>query len=206
MSQALQGDPADAADEASSIRTVGHATRCSTPRGAGARPGLPPAEVDYHVAGINHVAFFLNLEHDGEDLYPRVREVTPRLRTTACATSCCGTFGYFVRESSEHFAEYSPWFIRTGREDLIERFNVPFDEYPRRCDAPIAAWESRRAELEGGGAIGTGRGDAYGADIIRACETGQPFSFNGNVPNRCGDALLIDNLPADCCVEVPCVA
>lgn len=80
------------------------------------------------------------------------------------------------------------------------------DEFPRRCEAPIAAWESRRAELEGGGAIGTGRSDVYGADIIRACETGEPFSFNGNVPNRCGDALLIDNLPADCCVEVPYVA
>lgn len=110
-----------------------------------------------------------------------------------------------MTESSEHFAEYSPWFIKDGREDLIKRFNVPLDEYPRRCEAPIAAWESRRAELEGGGAIGTGRSDVYGADIIRACETGEPFSFNGNVPNRCGDALLIDNLPADYCVEVPYV-
>ena len=63
-----------------------------------------------------------------------------------------------------------------------------------------------REELEGGGSIGTGRSHEYGADIVRACETGEPFAFNGNVPNRHGDGLLIDNLPADCCVEVPCVA
>ena len=62
-------------------------------------------------------------------------------------------FGYFVTESSEHFAEYAPWFIKDGREDLIERFNVPLDEYPRRCEAQIAEWDALRAELEGGGTI-----------------------------------------------------
>jgi alpha-galactosidase len=190
--------------EASPIRTVGLCHSVQHTAGELARDlGLP--EVDYHVAGINHVAFFLRLEHGGEDLYPRLREVTPPADNRV-RYELLRHFGYFVTESSEHFAEYSPWFIKDGREDLIERFNVPLDEYPRRCEAQIAAWESLRAELEGGGAIGTERSHEYGADIIRACETGEPFKFNGNVPNRHGDGLLIDNLPADCCVEVPCVA
>jgi alpha-galactosidase len=193
-----------AAAEASSIRTVG---LCHSVQGTAAQLaadlGLP--EVDYHVAGINHIAFFLKLEHDGKDLYPRLREVTPpdwnRVRYELFKH-----FGYFVTESSEHFAEYSPWFIKDGREDLIEAFNVPLDEYPRRCEFQIAAWDKLRSELESGASIGTERSHEYGADIIRACETGEPFEFNGNVPNRFGDGLLIDNLPADCCVEVPCIA
>jgi alpha-galactosidase len=190
--------------EASPIRTVGLCHSVQHTAGELARDlGLP--EVDYHVAGINHVAFFLRLEHAGEDLYPRLREVNPPADNRV-RYELLRHFGYFVTESSEHFAEYSPWFIKDGRQDLIERFNVPLDEYPRRCETQIAAWESLRAELEGGGAIGTERSHEYGADIIRACETGDPFTFNGNVPNRAGDGLLIDNLPPDCCVEVPCVA
>jgi len=194
-----------AAAEASSIRTVG---LCHSVQGTAAQLaddlGLP--NVDYEVAGINHVAFFLRLEHEGEDLYPRLREVTPpgwnRVRYKLFEH-----FGHFVTESSEHFAEYSPWFIKDGREDLIEAFNVPLDEYPRRCEAQIAAWDAQRAELEGGGTLSTERSHEYGADIIRACEGGAPFTFNGNVPNRRPDGgLLIDNLPADCCVEVPCLA
>jgi alpha-galactosidase len=79
---------------------------------------------------------------------------------------------------------------------------VPLDEYPRRCERQIAQWESIRGELE----LSTAQSHEYGAHIIRACETGAPYRFNGNVPNRWGDGLLIDNLPADCCVEVPCLA
>jgi alpha-galactosidase len=192
--------------EASTIRTVGlcHSVQ-HTARELARDLGLPPEEVDYHVAGINHVAFFLRLEHDGGDLYPRLREVTPPADNRV-RYELLRHFGCFVTESSEHFAEYSPWFIKDGRDDLIERFNIPLDEYLRRSEAQIAAWQSLRAELEGGGAISTQRSDEYGADIIRACETGEPFAFNGNVPNRFGDGVLIDNLPADCCVEVPCVA
>ena len=70
-----------------------------------------------------------------------------------------------------------------ARPDLIERFNIPLDEYPRRCEAQIADWEALRARLESGGALGSSASVEYGADIIRACETGEPFTFNGNVPN-----------------------
>ena len=192
--------------EASPIRTVGlcHSVQ-HTAGELAADLGLPAGELDYRVAGINHVAFFLALEHGGEDLYPALRQVTPP-DTNRVRYELFKHFGAFVTESSEHFAEYSPWFIKDGREDLIERFNIPLDEYPRRCERQIAEWESMREELEQGGAITTERSHEYGADIIRACETGEPFGFNGNVPNRHGDGLLIDNLPADCCVEVPCLA
>ena len=108
-----------------------------------------------------------------------------------------------MTESSEHFSEYVPWFIKDGRADLIERFNVPLDEYPRRCERQIAEWEAMPRRARGSR---TEQSHEYGAHIIRACETGEPYTFNGNVPNRWDGGLLIDNLPADCCVEVPCVA
>ena len=192
--------------EASPIRTVGlcHSVQ-HTAKELGADLGLPAHELDYHVAGINHVAFFLRLEHDGEDLYPRLRDVTPP-HDNRVRYELLRHFGYFVTESSEHFAEYSPWFIKDGRDDLIQRFNIPIDEYLRRSEQQTAEWQSLRSALGDDTAIGTERSEEYGADIIRACETGEPFTFNGNVPNRRDGGLLIDNLPADCCVEVPCVA
>lgn len=188
--------------EASPIRTVGlcHSVQ-HTAADLADDLGLPASELDYLVAGINHVAFFLRLEHRGQDLYPALREVAPpsdnRVRYEVLRH-----FGHFVTESSEHFAEYVPWFIKAARPDLIERFNVPLDEYLHRSERQIAKWDALRASLENGSPMGVERSAEYGADIIRACETGEPFRFNGNVPNR----GLIDNLPDDCCVEVPCVA
>ena len=190
--------------EASPIRTVG---LCHSVQGTAAELSrdLGVDSLDYLVAGINHVAFFLTLEREGVDLYPALREVEPP-SVNRVRYELLKHFGYFVTESSEHFAEYSPWFIKDGREDLIDRFNVPLDEYPRRCERQIAEWEALRRDLEAGGALEVERSHEYGADIIRACETGEPFAFNGNVPNRFRGGLLIDNLPADCCVEVPCIA
>jgi alpha-galactosidase len=168
--------------------------------------GLAPEELDHHVAGINHMAFFLRLEHRGEDLYPALREVDPPAGNRV-RYKLLEHFGYFVTESSEHFAEYVPWFIKDGREDLIERFGIPLDEYPRRCERQIAEWDALRARVEAGEPLPVRRSHEYGADIVRACETGAPFAFNGNVPNRApGGGRLIENLPADCCVEVPCIA
>jgi alpha-galactosidase len=197
--------------ESSPIRTVGlcHSVQ-HTAAELAADLGVPADEVDYDVAGINHVAFFLRLERGGEGLYPALWRLLEEDRIpdwNRVRYKLLRHFGYFVTESSEHFAEYVPWFIKADRPDLIERFNVPLDEYLRRSETQITEWDALRSDLERDDSpIGVERSAEYGADIIRACETGDPFSFNGNVPNRHDGRLLIDNLPADCCVEVPCVA
>jgi alpha-galactosidase len=196
--------------EASSVRSVGLCHSVQHTAAELARDlRLPAGEIDFHVAGINHLAFFLELQRDGEDLYPALERVLEEGRVpddNRVRYEVLRHFGRFVTESSEHFAEYVPWFIKADRPDLIERFNIPLDEYPRRCERQIAEWEQLRSELEGDSPLAAERSAEYGADIIRACETGRPFRFNGNVPNRYDGGLLIDNLPADCCVEVPCVA
>jgi alpha-galactosidase len=162
---------------------------------------VPIDEIEYLAAGINHMAFYLRFAHHADDLYPRLGEIEPpewnRVRYEVLKH-----FGYFVTESSEHFAEYVPWFIKEGRPDLIERFNVPLDEYLRRCEEQIADWERMRGSLEHDSEMAVARTDEYGSGIIHAVETGEPYAFYGNVPND----GLIDNLPPDCCVEVPCTA
>jgi alpha-galactosidase len=196
--------------EASPIRTVGlcHSVQ-QTAAELAADLGIPAHEVDHHVAGINHMAFFLSLERDGEDLYPALRRIVregPVPDGNRVRYEVLRHLGYFVTESSEHFAEYVPWFIKSHRPDLIDRFQIPLDEYVRRSERQIAEWDAFREALEHGAAVGVQRSDEYGADIINACETGEPFGFNANVPNMSNGRPLIDNLPADCCVEVPCVA
>jgi alpha-galactosidase len=196
--------------EASPIRAVGLCHSVQHTAGELARDlGIPADEVDYHVAGINHVAFFLRLERAGEDLYPALHRVIEEGRVpddNRVRYELLRWFGRFVTESSEHFAEYVPWFIKSDRPDLIERFNIPLDEYIHRSERQIAEWDSLRDRLAEPSPMGVERSAEYGADIVNACETGVPYRFNGNVPNRADGGLLIDNLPADCCVEVPCVA
>ena len=198
--------------ERSTVRTIGLCHSVQHTAGELAVDlGLPADEVTYHVAGINHLAFFLRLEHRGEDLYPALYRVIDEGRVpdgNRVRYEVLHHLGAFVTESSEHFAEYVPWFIKDGREDLIERFNIPLDEYVRRSERQIAEWDDMRARIErdGAAALGERHSVEYGAHIIRACETGDPFAFNGNVPNRYAGGPLIDNLPEDCCVEVPCVA
>ena len=196
--------------EASPIRSVG---LCHSVQHTAARLardlGIPADEVDYLVAGINHLAFFLRLERDGQDLYPALVRLAneghvpddDRVRYEVLRY-----FGSFVTESSEHFAEYVPWFIKAARPDLVERFNIPLDEYVRRSRAQIEEWQETAERLEQEPWVSDGRSEEYGGDIILACETGRPFTFNGNVPNAASGGKLISNLPADCCVEVPCVA
>jgi alpha-galactosidase len=187
---------------ATSVKTVG---LCHSVHGTAKQLArdldVPIDEIDYLAAGINHMAFYLRFARGAEDLYPRLRQVSPpdwnRVRYEVLKH-----FGYFVTESSEHFAEYVPWFIKRDRPDLVERFNVPLDEYLRRCEEQIADWERTRTSLEEGGELTHTRTDEYGSGIVHAIETGAPYTFYGNVPNK----GLIENLPPDCCVEVPCTA
>ena len=112
--------------------------------------GVPFDEVNFVCAGINHVAFMLRFERDGEDLYPALRQFADERREPAWERvrfEVFRRFGYFVTESSEHFSEYVPWFIKPGRDDLIRSYNIPLDEYPARCEDQIAEWGDFRAAL-----------------------------------------------------------
>jgi alpha-galactosidase len=110
--------------------------------------------------------------------------------------------GYFVTESSEHFSEYVPWYIKRERNDLIDRYNIPLDEYPRRCEIQIGEWKYLRKSLETPDApFEMERSVEYGSEIIHSLETGVPRVVYANLEN----SDLITNLPEDCCVEVPCL-
>lgn len=164
---------------------------------------VPVEEVEYLCAGINHMAFYLRFERNGEDLYPLIHRVYDEGRvpdTNRVRYEMLKWLGYFVTESSEHFSEYCPHFIRRDSPELIERFNVPLDEYIRRCEVQIERWDSLRDKLEGDELIEVRRSVEYGSTIIHSMETGTPSVVYGNVDNL----GLIDNLPAGCCVEVPC--
>lgn len=194
--------------KATHIQTVG---LCHSVQGTAAQLArdlnIPPEEIDYLSAGINHMAFYLRFEHKGEDLYPRLHQVIEDGRVprwNRVRYEMLKRLGYFVTESSEHFSEYVPWFIKRDRPDLIERFNIPLDEYPRRCEAQFAMWEVISEELSQGHydhpLLKAERSHEYGSYIIHSLETGVPRTFYGNVLNH----GLIDNLPQGCCVEVPC--
>jgi alpha-galactosidase len=190
---------------ASRIRTVGlcHSVQLTAWQLA-QDIGVPYRDITYLAAGINHMAFYLRFERDGEDLYPLVRRVLDEARVPAgnrVRYEMLRRLGYFVTESSEHFAEYVPWFIKRDRPDLIARFDVPLDEYPRRCEAQIATWGDLRRQLEGDSGIDVAPSAEYGARIIHSMETYRPRVVYGNVPNR----GLIDNLPEGSIVEVPCL-
>jgi alpha-galactosidase len=110
-------------------------------------------------------------------------------------------FGYYVTESSEHNAEYLPYFIKDKYPELIEEFNIPLDEYPRRCIHQIEEWNTLRDELVGDTSLTHERTHEYASYIMEAIITNQPYKIGGNVLNK----GLITNLPQDCCVEVPCL-
>ena len=163
---------------------------------------VPIEEINYLCAGINHMAFYLRFERNGEDLYPQIRKVVEEGRVpdwNRVRYEMLTRLGYFVTESSEHFAEYCPYFIRRDRPDLIERFHVPLDEYIRRCENQIAGWHRMKAEFESDAPIQVHRSHEYGSLIIHSIETGVPRVVYGNVANE----GLITNLPQGCCVELP---
>lgn len=179
--------------------------------------GIDHKSVSYECAGINHIAFMLTFEQvmpDGtrRDLYPDLhaayragRAPKPNDHNPRCPNyvryEMMTRLGYFVTESSEHFAEYVPWFIKEGREDLIEKFQIPLDEYPVRCVEQIERWAAEREKLADSDTYELNESHEYASEIINSMWTGVPSVIHGNVPND----GLIDNLPQGCAVEVACL-
>jgi alpha-galactosidase len=194
-----------AIDRVSDISSVGLCHSVQGTAGELARDiGVPSEEINFTCAGINHMAFYHTFERDGEDLYPAINRVLEEDRQppgNKVRYEVLKRTGYFVTESSEHFAEYVPWFIKRDRPDLIDEFNIPLDEYISRCETQIATWAGMRDEYEGENPIEHKRSHEYASRIILGMETGRPQVIYGNVPN-CG---LIDNLPGGCSVEVACL-
>ena len=167
--------------------------------------GLDFKDVTYKVAGINHMAFFLEYRYRGQDAYPLLFKA---LEDPAVAVQDKVRFemmrrlGYFVTESSEHQSEYVPYFIHHG-EKIIDEFLIPIEEYRRRCEAIISTWQQEEKDLlgedEGKRFEVAPQSQEYGSYIIHAREANDPIVIYGNVPNR----DLITNLPDGCCVEVP---
>src|SRR2546423_8876367 len=168
-----------AISRASKIKTVGLCHSVQGTAGELARDiKVPINEINYVCAGINHMAFYLSFARNGEDLYPRIRQVLEEKRVpdyNRVRYEMFKRLGYFVTESSEHFSEYVPWFIKRDRPDLIERYNVPLDEYVRRCEAQIASWEHLRDRLAAGvPPIETRRSAEEAAPFIHSRRTRPP--------------------------------
>jgi len=165
---------------------------------------LPEDNLRWKIAGINHQGWLLEISRNGEDLYPEIKRRAQleqyRWKDTV-RFELMRRFGYYVTESSEHTAEYVPWFIKNQAPQLIEEFNVPLDEYPRRCVFQIEAWTIMRDELVTDKPLEHERGHEYASYILDAMETGVPFTLGGNVLNK----GFIPNLPGGACVEVMCV-
>lgn len=165
---------------------------------------MPTDNVDYKIAGINHMGWLLEIKRNGEDLYPEIKERAADLKdkhNDMVRHEIMKTFGYYVTESSEHNAEYLPYFIKSKYPELIERYNIPLDEYPRRCIDQIEKWNARREELIGNPSLEHERTLEYASYIMEAVETNKPYKIGGNVLNN----GLVPNLPSEACVEVPCL-
>jgi len=176
---------------------------------------IPVGEIRYKAAGINHMAFYLTFEHrqaDGSyrNLYPDLvkgyregRFPKPSHWNPRCPNKVryemLTRLGYFVTESSEHFAEYTPWFIKRDRPDLIERFGIPLDEYPVRCVEQIARWKKEAAALKAANTVELKESHEYASQIVNSVVTGEPSVIYGNHGNR----GFIPQLPDGCAVEVP---
>jgi len=167
----------------------------------------------WKIAGINHQAWLLEITDGGKDLYPEIKRRAARMNAEArkqgakkhhdmVRLELMRRLGYYVTESSEHTSEYVPWFIKSTHPELIEEFNIPLDEYPRRCVSQIAGWKKMSASLVHDTQLSHTRTGEYGSYIMEAMETDVPTRIGGNVLNSGG---LITNLPRRACVEVPCL-
>lgn len=162
----------------------------------------------WEIAGINHTSWLLKItDLSGNDLYPEIkrRAKLPQTYETRkndlVRLDMMDRFGYYVTESSEHNAEYNPWYLKSKYPELIEKFNIPLDEYPRRCVSQIEGWEKMRKDLVSNKNLVHEKTEEFASYIILAMETDQPYRVHGNVLNT----GLIPNLPSEACVEVPCL-
>ena len=191
------------------VKTVGlcHSVQvCS--RGLLDQLGMKDVEIGSElIAGINHMGWLLDIrDKQGRDLYPEIKRLAKIKNETEkhgdmVRFDYIDKLGYYCTESSEHNSEYNCFYIKPNYPELIEKFNIPLDEYPRRCENQIARWAKQKEELMNGGDIEHSRTHEYASHIMEAIVTNKPFKIGGNVLNN----GLIDNLPADACVEVPCL-
>ena len=192
------------------VRTVGlcHSVQVCTEtilKGLGMEDKLEGA-TDF-IAGINHMAWLLDVrDKDGNDLYPEIRRRALEKNASEkhgdmIRYEYIRNLGYYCTESSEHNSEYNPFYIKSRYPELIDRYNIPLDEYPRRCVKQIADWEEEKRNILNDGKVTHERSREYASYIMEAVVTNRPYQIGGNVLNT----GLIDNLPSDACVEVPCL-
>lgn len=190
----------------SNIKSIGlcHSVQCCV------SSLLEPLGMEYDdkiqskIAGINHQAWLLEVTKDGVDLYPEIKRRSLEQgypKHDMVRHEMMHRFGYYITESSEHASEYLPYFIKSKYPELIERFNIPLDEYPRRCVNQIKEWETRRVQLTTENKLEHTRTHEYASYIIEAMYNNKPYKLGGNVLNK----GLITNLPKEACVEVPCM-
>jgi alpha-galactosidase len=200
---------------ATPIRSVGlcHSVQSCVPRLLELL-GMPQNvdDLKWSIAGINHMAWLLEISENGRDLYPEIRrraeELNAKARTAGAPKhkdmvrlEIMRHFGHYVTESSEHNAEYTPYWIKRTHPALIEELAIPLDEYPRRCVRQIREWKEQSRTLVANPRLSHERTREYGSYIMEAILTGRPARIHGNILNR----GLIPNLPENACVEAPCL-
>ena len=182
-------------------------------------------DIEYVCAGINHMAFYQKFEKKiigkpNEDLYPKLKSLANKIINDEINSSRSNEvdsesnkilfekvryeilkrFGYFVTESSEHFAEYVPWFIKKNRDDLIEKYKIPIEEYIDRCENNIKRWNDLEKDMSPIYNQPLTRSNEYASYIIDGIINNNKITINANIMNE----GYIDNLPLNCCVEIPC--
>lgn len=195
--------------KATKIKTVGlcHSVQVCVPElfeHLGIKDQYNLDEFQWKIAGINHMAWLLEINRNGKDFYPEIRRLASEIANPhkdSVRFELMKHFGYYITESSEHNAEYHPYFIKKNYPELIDQLQIPIDEYLRRCVDQIAGWETQRDEIVNDGSLEHTRSREYASYIMDAITTGTPTMIAGNVLNK----GLITNLPEDCCVEVPCL-
>lgn len=195
--------------KATNIKTVGlcHSVQVCVPElfeHLGIAEEYDLNDFQWKIAGINHMAFLLEITKNGEDFYPTIRKLAEEKNNPhkdSVRFELMKRFGYYITESSEHNAEYHPYFIKSKYPELIDELGIPLDEYLRRCEQQISDWEAMRDEIVNNGDLTHIRSREYASYIMDSIVTGTPSVIAGNVLNK----GLITNLPEDVCVEVPCL-